>query len=110
MARWLETLSNYNFTVEHRPGKLHTNVDALSRLPYDNADGIDNSYTASHHIRQITPVTQDDQEVPPNRWEMDSTQFIKAQIDDPDIKRIKQWINDDIYPPNKDQGYKVLSR
>ena len=102
LARWLETLSNYNFTVEHRPGKLHTNVDALSRLPYDNADGIDNSYTASHHIRQITPVTQDDQEVPPNRWELDLTQFIQAQNDDPDIKRIKQWINDDIYPPNKE--------
>ena len=48
LARWLETLSNYNFTVQHRPGKLHTNVDALSRLPYDNADSPENIYTTSH--------------------------------------------------------------
>ena len=33
LARWLETLSNYNFTVEHRAGQLHTNADVLSRLP-----------------------------------------------------------------------------
>jgi len=31
MARWIETLQNYNMTVEHRPGRKHGNADALSR-------------------------------------------------------------------------------
>ena len=33
VARWLETLQGYDFTVEHRPGSKHTNADAMSRLP-----------------------------------------------------------------------------
>ena len=31
LGRWLETLSAYEFTLEHRPGILHSNTDALSR-------------------------------------------------------------------------------
>ncbi len=33
VARWLEILAAYMMKVEHRPGKLHTNADSLSRLP-----------------------------------------------------------------------------
>ena len=33
MARWLETLQGYHFNIVHRPGWMHNNVDALSRLP-----------------------------------------------------------------------------
>ena len=32
-SRWLEILEEFNFTVEHRPGKKHANADALSRRP-----------------------------------------------------------------------------
>ena len=33
VARWLETLGTYNFTVIHRAGLQHRNADALSRAP-----------------------------------------------------------------------------
>ena len=33
LARWLEILGEYQFTVEHRPGNKHSNADALSRIP-----------------------------------------------------------------------------
>ncbi len=36
LARWLEELSQYNFTVVHRAGKKHANADALSRLDVDD--------------------------------------------------------------------------
>jgi hypothetical protein len=35
MARWLEVLSQFNFKIEHRSGRKHTNVDSLSRIPCD---------------------------------------------------------------------------
>ena len=33
MARWLEVLQSYSFTIQHRPGPKHSNADALSRRP-----------------------------------------------------------------------------
>lgn len=32
-ARWLDILSEFNFSVQHRPGNSHQNADALSRRP-----------------------------------------------------------------------------
>lgn len=36
LARWIETLSQYTFTIEHRPGSKHKNADALSRKDGEN--------------------------------------------------------------------------
>ena len=33
IGRWLEILSRYHFTIEHRKGAHHLNADALSRIP-----------------------------------------------------------------------------
>lgn len=32
LARWMEELSQYNMVLKHRPGRKHTNADALSRI------------------------------------------------------------------------------
>ena len=36
IARWIETLSAYTFTVVHRAGRVHNNADSLSRRPCYN--------------------------------------------------------------------------
>ena len=36
VARWLERLKEYDFEVQHRPGKQHSNADSLSRRPRRN--------------------------------------------------------------------------
>ena len=33
LARWLEELSQYDMTIVHRKGKIHSNADGLSRIP-----------------------------------------------------------------------------
>ena len=33
MARWMEELSQYHMTVQHRQGVKHGNADGLSRIP-----------------------------------------------------------------------------
>ena len=32
-ARWLETMSSFDFAIEYRPGKKHGNADGMSRCP-----------------------------------------------------------------------------
>jgi transposase InsO family protein/predicted aspartyl protease len=39
IARWLETLEAYDFTLVHRPGQKHANADALSRGPCGQCHG-----------------------------------------------------------------------
>ena len=36
LPRWLEELSQFNMEIQHRPGKKHTNANALSRIPWGN--------------------------------------------------------------------------
>ena len=33
LARWIEKLQEYDFSIVHRPGPKHGNANALSRLP-----------------------------------------------------------------------------
>ena len=33
VARWIERIAEYDFDIEHRPGKQHFNADALSSYP-----------------------------------------------------------------------------
>lgn len=33
IARWIMDLQEFDFSITHKSGRLHTNVDALSRLP-----------------------------------------------------------------------------
>jgi len=44
LARWLEKLQEYQFTIVYRQGKKRVNVDALSRLPYTQC-GIESHQT-----------------------------------------------------------------
>ena len=37
LHHWSAALEEYDFTVRHRPGKIQTHVDGLSRLPVDPA-------------------------------------------------------------------------
>ena len=37
-ARWISEIQAYDFDVIHRPGKLHSNADTLSRYPKAGED------------------------------------------------------------------------
>ena len=45
VARWLEQLAEFDFDVEHRPGRKHGNADALSRHPCSQPE--DESFTVA---------------------------------------------------------------
>ena len=38
LARWLEELCQFSFTIQHRAGSAHSNADALSRIQEEGCD------------------------------------------------------------------------
>ena len=89
VARWLESLAENDLKVQHRPGKKHTNADALSRLPGQLVD-VNVSSTTS---------------VPNSNWLpcLAESQIRELQDTDEDIKQ-KQVIDSVEHPnarPNK---------
>ena len=52
LARWSILLQSYDFEVIHKPGKLNTNADALSRREYDNSSPP--SHTLDSGIHDLT--------------------------------------------------------
>ena len=63
IARWLQTLSNFDFSIVHRSSKAHGNADHLSRAPHvDPPDGSteDVEEECEHGILAITSH--------PNKW------------------------------------------
>ena len=39
-GRWLDLLGEYDITIQHRPGRVHGNSDALSRRPCERDEGL----------------------------------------------------------------------
>ena len=58
LARCLERLQEYIFTVVYRPGKQHKNVDALSRVPCNQCGRVTHVYSPAHLAVQIGIVSQ----------------------------------------------------
>ena len=48
LHRWSAVLEEYDFTVHHRPGKVQTHVDGLSRLPVGPAPPEDRASSGQH--------------------------------------------------------------
>ncbi|XP_063863877.1 uncharacterized protein LOC135102526 [Scylla paramamosain] len=47
LARWLGLLEQYDYRMEHRPGRIHGNADCLSQRPCE--PGCGHHWTIAHH-------------------------------------------------------------
>ena len=77
LARWIEQLQEYNFTIIHRPGRKHGNADALSRQPCQQCGRIDHS--TSTIIAHVTDQVLN---------EKTEAQIQALQLDDPSIHMV----------------------
>jgi len=66
-ARWLDTLANFSFKVQYRPGPKHGNADGLSRAPHlpeqKEVDQDDDEERLSHlRLATISTLSDEDEE------------------------------------------------
>ena len=102
VARWLETLEEYDFELIHRPGSQHTNADALSRGPCDQCKGdhagekIRPGRTKKNEARPVRTRRQRDEQPKTQSWlnhlTFNNSDVQQAQEADPVLSRVKSWI------------------
>ena len=91
LARWLEQLEEYSFTVKHRPGKYHINADALSCLSAGSSAEIS---AITHNSNLLLSLLG-----------MDKVEMHKLRADDPIIGYVLQSKEAGCKPPaNEVQG------
>jgi len=105
VARWLETLSSYSFTIEHRKGRLHGNADGLSRIPCRQC-GRDESIETHMEIDTGTTIPNQLNQLGPEK-QLDIQTY---QDEDRDISLVRQWVVEGKRPNRQDisaEGYVV---
>ena len=96
-SRWLETLEEFTFTVEHRPGVKHANADAMSRRPCRQCGqcGSDDVVPTCASLRAvgITELTPE----PSEDWTPEA--ISRGQCDDPDLAPLYRAKRDGLERP-----------
>ena len=84
VACWLESLAEFNMEIIHRPGKVHTNADALSRGTCQQCG--------------FTPPSTS--VVLANTWIPNwcVIELLEAQQQNPDLRQIITWLKEDTIP------------
>lgn len=95
VARWIERLQEYDFTVEHRPGKSHSNADALSRRPWRHVHNCPCSSNQGMHS-QISAIT-----IGSSHWSLEMVR--QAQHEDPDINDVLTRMSQNSCKPSPDE-------
>ena len=94
LARWVLTLQEYEFIVKHRPGKLHSNADTLSRFPRTS---IPLMHKWNFEETRKTGVAATEVHLSWSREEI-----IRAQHDDPSISLVVHTQSPTNMPPGDD--------
>jgi len=97
LARWIETLAEFDYTVEHRPGCLHSNADGLSQ-PFCKQ-----CYDRPTHILWVDEMKRVDAAVGPLSVHLLE---IAPELTDADVAKLQD--DDEVLGPVKSmlsQGY-----
>ena len=87
IERWLMSIADYNFEVEHRAGKKHLNADGLSRLP-SHSTLTEEEMEEAVAVHAITPVSQQSKLIDHNKDELR-----RLQMEDEDLALVHGWLD-----------------
>ena len=99
LARWIETLAEFDYSIEHRPGKLHCNADALSRQQCKQCWGHPQKTPWVDELERAEEIALNAIQLLP---EITEEEMIDMQEQDLSIEPVKRLIQS-TQPPTTDQ-------
>ena len=116
-CRWLELIESFQFDIEHRAGKKHANVDALSRAPHlpsptEEMEKMSAAYLCNLTEEQLQAVDQLNQDTllemedlasKVERIPLSNQQIRQAQRDDPDVRLVFNLVGQGVKPSKDDR-------
>ena len=87
VARWIEQLQEYNFSVVHRQGDSHTNADGLSRRPC----GPDCAHCSRAEAKDTEAGRQRTESCMALRLD-DTKDWAREQQGDPELSTVLGWL------------------
>ncbi|CAI5668788.1 unnamed protein product [Oreochromis niloticus] len=110
VARWLEELQAFNFTVEHRAGTHHSNADALSRRPCAAA-GCRYCEKREETERELTTMDGATQLTCRALLVVDAAEWRGRQEQDTDLLPVLQWLEREERPLwDEVTGFSICTR
>ena len=107
LARWIEQLQEFDFQIEHRKGRDHSNADALSRIP----SHVQGESRQSQIIASVCTPNADDTDGWTPSWSAQEIQLRQQQ--DPVISMILGWLQESNTRPSdgdvESMGHSVRS-
>lgn len=93
--RWVAQLANFDYQIQYRPGRKHTNADVLSRLPEAQQTegerelpiGPEEGLTVG-----VVEVPGAPQEAVPVSWGWDPQRWRERQEEDQDLRMLGHWL------------------
>ena len=118
LARWVLALSQYTYTVVHRPGTSISNADCLSRQQFGNASE-DVSFVVEPYMNAIAATTKEDKTqtdttcttkmLLPGLQKLSVDNLRNSQENDYWFGAMKQYITKNILPSSKKLAQRVVA-
>lgn len=95
VARWIEQLQAFNYSIQHRAGEKHANADALSRRPCAQEGCAHCDRREQKEAELSSGSTEQCCTLVP----VERTEWRRHQEADPDLCPVLQWLEDQWRPP-----------
>ena len=98
VARWLEVLSTFSMTIEHRPGRLHGNADGLSRKPCDKAERNSMGESLLNNTTQENPSCMHVGSASSENQADNTIDLTALQVEDDELSVVRSWVEQSVKP------------
>lgn len=99
--RWVAQLANFDYEIQYRPGKEHSNADVLSRLPATGGADVTPSSIemADELLVGVVEAPGTQEEGLPASWEWMPVCWRQLQEDDVDLATVRAYVEKGRLPP-----------